>query len=221
MQKFAIIVAGGKGLRMGTEIPKQFLILQNKPILAYSIEAFYKEDSATKIIIVLPQEQDEYWKSLCKEYSITIPHTTVYGGKERFFSVKNGLSLVNPKSVVAIHDGVRPLIDTETIRNGFNLAKEKNSAIPVIDSIDSLRIIENNTSKSINRNTIKRVQTPQVFNSDKLLKAYDTIFSDLFTDDASVFENTFGSIFTFRGNNKNIKITNEFDLKIANAFLCK
>ena len=219
MQKFAIIVAGGKGLRMGTEIPKQFLILQNKPILAYSIEAFYKEDSATKIIIVLPQEQEEYWKYLCKEYSITIPHTIVYGGKERFFSVKNGLSLVNPESVVAIHDGVRPLIDTETIRNGFNLAKEKNSAIPVIDSIDSLRITENGTSKSINRNTVKRVQTPQVFSSKKLLKAYNTDFLDFFTDDASVFENTFDSIFTFSGNDKNIKITNEFDLKIANAFL--
>jgi len=219
MKKYAIIVAGGKGTRMGADIPKQFLILKNKPILCYSIKAFYNADNSTNIIVVLPQEQIEFWEELCVKYKFNIKHTVIAGGKERFYSVKNGLELTSKNSLIAIHDGVRPLVSQSQINLAFELALKYKGVIPVIDSIDSLRKVENNSSVIINRQAIKRVQTPQVFLGDIILNAYNCSYNSNFTDDASVYENLGEKVFCFLGDEKNIKITTQVDLQFAELLL--
>jgi 2-C-methyl-D-erythritol 4-phosphate cytidylyltransferase len=218
-KKYAIIVAGGKGLRMGTDIPKQFLILKGKPILAHTINAFYNADTSTEIILVLPEFQVDYWKELCIKYNINTPHTIALGGNERFDSVKNGLAKIKEEGLVAIHDGVRPLVSKDIITTGYSEAIKHGGVIPVVDSVDSLREVNTDSNKHVNRNLYKRVQTPQVFQTKKIIEAYNTPFSTFFTDDASVYEKKYGEIFIFNGNDRNIKITNSYDLKIAEIFL--
>lgn len=218
-KKYAIIVAGGKGTRMSSSIPKQYLILKNKPILLYSIEAFFIEDNTTEIILVLPEQHIEYWKNLCVQYSITIPHTIIAGGSERFYSVQNGLQHVQESGLIAVHDGVRPLVTAQLIGSGYSHAATYGTAIPVVDSIDSLRKITETSHAIVDRNTIKRVQTPQIFKSEILKTAYKLPFSSHFTDDASVVEHTGHTISLFQGEEHNIKITNPHDLLYAEALL--
>lgn len=218
-KKYAIIVAGGKGERMGADIPKQFLCIANKPILHYSIDAFYAYDPSIEIIVVLPEQHISVWEEICKDHNLTISYTIVAGGTERFYSVKNGLACVTKPGLVAIHDGVRPLVSHNVIADGFACAQTYGGAIPVVESIDSLRLCKDETHSPINRNQIKRVQTPQVFQTEALLKAYNQEFNLQFTDDASVFEHAGFSIRLFTGDEKNIKITNSIDLLIADIYI--
>ncbi|GAB6011034.1 2-C-methyl-D-erythritol 4-phosphate cytidylyltransferase [Viscerimonas tarda] len=219
LQKNVIIVAGGKGLRMGHELPKQFIPVGGKPVLMHTIEAFYNYDSEIKIIVVLAESYPGYWKQICADYGFNIPHLIAIGGETRFHSVKNGLALAD-SGLVAVHDAARPFASAGLIRRTFNEAALHKAVIPVIDATDSLRETgENNSSKIIDRSKIKLVQTPQVFELDLLKAAYETEYSDTFTDDASVAEAKGQAIFLTKGETTNLKITTPFDLEIAGVIL--
>ncbi|MBF0649446.1 2-C-methyl-D-erythritol 4-phosphate cytidylyltransferase [Dysgonomonas sp. GY75] len=210
-----IIVAGGKGLRMGSDLPKQFIPVSGKPVLMRTIEAFHSYDSNIDIILMLPYSHQVYWKELCANYHFGIPHTIAMGGETRFHSVKNGLGLING-GIVAIQDGVRPFASKEMIGRCFDAAEKYHAVIPVIDSTDSLREMTDGTkSRIIDRSKIRLVQTPQVFHTDILKKAYETEFKDTFTDDASVVEAMGIDVHLVKGEVTNIKITTPLDLKIG------
>lgn len=217
MNLFALIVAGGTGTRMGTEIPKQFLELAGKPILMHTIEKFRAFSKSIRIIIVLPENQFGLWEELEKKYSFSVPHTIVSGGSSRFVSVKNGLQEVEDNGLVAIHDGVRPLVSIDTIKRCFSDAEKFGNSIPVINPSDSLRMITEQGNMPVNRHYLRIVQTPQVFDSKLIKKAYLQDFSPDFTDDATLLEKTGESIHLVEGNRENIKITNPEDLVIAEA----
>ena len=217
--KIAIIVAGGKGLRMQTNIPKQFIEILGKPVLMHTLEAFYRYDSAIQLIIVLPEYQIEFWKSLCKKHNFELPHHIVAGGQTRYQSVKNGLNTIDGSALIAVHDGVRPFVSIQTITRCFDEADKNGSAIPVMNLEESIRHITENSSESIDRTAYKIVQTPQVFDSEILKKAYEQNFSAMFTDDASVVEASGIEIHLVEGNRENIKITTGFDLEIAETIL--
>ncbi|VBB46108.1 2-C-methyl-D-erythritol 4-phosphate cytidylyltransferase [uncultured Paludibacter sp.] len=214
-----IVVAGGKGLRMNSDVPKQFLELCGKPVLMRTLERFHSFSNTMPIILVLPVEQIEFWKNLCVKYNFNIPHTIVEGGKERFFSVKNGLNKVTAE-FVAIHDGVRPLVSLETIERCFREVEKYNAVIPVVDVIDSIRFAESDEiSKPMDRTKYKLVQTPQVFRTEILKISYELPYSENFTDDASVIETAGYKVKLVEGNRENIKITTEIDLKTAESLL--
>jgi len=217
--KIAIIVAGGKGLRMRTDIPKQFIEIQGKPVLMHTIEAFYRYDSSIRIIIILPLFQIEFWKSLCKKHIFELSHQIVAGGQTRYQSVKNGLDTITGPALVAVHDGVRPFVSIQTIARCFEGADQFDTAIPVMDLEESIRRTDENSSLSVDRTSYKLVQTPQVFDCDILKKAYQQEFSPLFTDDASVVEALGIKIHLVEGNRENIKITTGFDLVLAESIL--
>ena len=219
MNKIAIIVAGGKGERMNADVPKQFLEINGKPILMHTLEAFMNFDSSLQLILVLPAAQIDFWETLCEAHDFSIPHQIVAGGQTRFHSVKNGLNVVKSPSLVAIHDGVRPLVSKETIVRCFDTAEKFGAAIPTMDSIESIRFVDANGSKSVDRTAYKMVQTPQVFDAELLKKAYEQEFSVLFTDDASVVEAMGVTVHLVEGNRENIKITTEFDLIVAERLL--
>jgi 2-C-methyl-D-erythritol 4-phosphate cytidylyltransferase len=212
MQKIALIVAGGKGDRMNTIIPKQFLLLKGIPILMHTLKQFSHFE---EIVLILPSTQFDYWHSLCGVYNFTLKYTLVAGGKTRFHSVKNGLGKVDSNSIVAIHDGVRPLVSTSLINRLISKAKEGTGAIPIVPIKDSIRIVDKENSTHIDRSKLYKVQTPQCFFGSDIKKAYAQTFSKYFTDDASVFESIGGKITTVLGENKNIKITTEEDLRIS------
>ncbi|MDP4237920.1 MAG: 2-C-methyl-D-erythritol 4-phosphate cytidylyltransferase [Bacteroidota bacterium] len=217
--KIAIIVAGGKGVRMQTDIPKQFIEIQGKPILMHTLEAFQRYDAFIQLILVLPVDQINAWQELCKRHSFSVQHQIVAGGDNRFHSVKNGLEVIPANALVAVHDGVRPLVSTETIARCFEEAEKYGTAIPVIDPVDSIRQITANGSQSVDRTLYKLVQTPQVFDGEMLKKAYGQNFSPLFTDDASVVEALGEEIKLVKGNRENIKITTGFDLELAEILI--
>lgn len=216
-----IIVAGGKGLRMGADQPKQFMAVGGKPILMHTIEAFYKFDKSIRIIIALAKDYRDHWSNLCKAYGFPIYHEVVDGGETRFHSVKNALELVGEGSV-AVHDAVRPFASKDLLNRCFSLVKEHNAIVPVIDVTDSLReITDEIDSNIVDRSKFKLVQTPQIFDVKLLKSAYDTDFSDLFTDDASVVEAFGHKIFLTEGEKTNIKITTPFDLQLAKVILAE
>ena len=215
IEKSIIILAGGTGKRFGANIPKQFLLIQNKPILIHTIERFFRHAPDSEIIVVLPKNQKKYWKNLCKQQSFTIKHKIVEGGKERFFSVKNGLKAVSETDFTAIHDSVRPLVSIDVIKRGFELAQTKNTAVPVIDVKNSYRIAEKNKNSHFDRTKLKIVQTPQIFKTSIVKNAYNQEYCKTFTDDASVVEKFGYQIYLYEGNEENIKITTQTDLKIA------
>ena len=219
LKKSVIIVAGGSGNRMQSEVPKQFLLLRNKPVLCHTIQKFNSFDANISIVLVLPENQFLFWKELCKKYNFTIDHQLVKGGNTRFESVKNGLALIPDGQLVAIHDGVRPLVSENVIKNCFQKAEESGAAIPVIAINESLRSLTDDGSKVIKREDIKLVQTPQVFNSSILKKAYNQKFQESFTDDASVLESFGERVYLVEGNRENIKITQALDLKIAEVLI--
>lgn len=219
MQKYALIVAGGKGVRMGSELPKQFLPIGDKPVLMHTLEAFYQYDKAVKLILILPHSQQEYWKRLCGEYQFSVPHSIADGGETRFHSVQNGLREINGAGLVAVHDGVRPFVSQEVVARCYALAAEKKAVIPVVDVVDTIRHLSDGRSTTVDRSTYKLVQTPQVFDVELLKKAYCQPYISSFTDDASVVEAMGVVVHLTNGNRENIKITTPFDLKIANAFL--
>lgn len=214
-RKNVIIVAGGKGLRMGSDLPKQFIPVGSKPVLMRTIENFYNFDNDINIVLVLPLSHQVYWKELCANYHFEIPHTIAMGGDNRFYSVKNGLALVD-EGIVGVQDGVRPFASKEMIARCFDAGKKHQAVIPVIDSTDSLReMLDNKRSHIIDRSKIRLVQTPQVFNVGILKKAYEVEFKDTFTDDASVVESIGVNIHLVKGEVTNIKITTPLDLKIG------
>lgn len=217
--KVVIILAGGKGERMKAVVPKQFLEIKGRPILMHTLEVFRNFDPEIQIVLVLPADQIDVWKSLCKKHAFTLTHTIECGGSTRFHSVKNGLTAVSIPSLVAVHDGVRPLVSVETISACFDAASEYGTAVPVIDAIDSIRKVTDNGSVSVNRSEYKFVQTPQVFDGELLIKAYRQEFSENFTDDASVVEAMGAKMHLVTGNRENIKITTEMDLILANQLM--
>ncbi len=217
MDRFVLIVAGGNGKRIGSEVPKQFLVLAGKPLLMHTIERFRKFDPSISVITVLPANQLIFWKELQEKYSFTIPHRVVKGGESRFYSVRNGLELVREDSLVAIHDGVRPFVSIDTIKRCFDSAEKLGNAIPVISPADSLRMITSQGSKPVSRMHVRQVQTPQVFRSGLIKQAYLQEFRQEFTDDATVLERMGETINLVEGNRENIKITNPEDLLISEA----
>ena len=201
-------------------VPKQFLCLDGIPILIRSIEVFRKYDKNINVIVVLPEEQKNYWKDLCKKHKFIDNHILVSGGETRFQSVKNGLAYVKEEdSLIAVHDGVRPLISAGIIDKVFQCTKENGNAIPCIKLNDSLRITEKDSSKPIDRNRIFAIQTPQCFTGKILKQAYEQNFEEQFTDDATVVEKLGYRIFLTEGSSENIKITTQTDLLFAEAIL--
>ena len=218
---YIIIVAGGKGLRMGSDIPKQFLPIGGKPVLMRTLERFRQYSPTLQIILVLPKAQQEYWQKLCKEYAFDIDYQLADGGETRFHSVQNGLAKIpdNAQGVVGVHDGVRPFPSIDVIRNCYETAREKKAVIPVIPVVETVRHLKGDTSVTVPRNDYRLVQTPQTFDIQLLKAANRQPYNDGFTDDASVVE-TFGfNITLVEGNRENIKITTPYDLKIAEVLI--
>lgn len=206
-------------MRMGSELPKQFLPIGGKPVLMHTLEAFHRFDSAIDLILVLPEEQQGYWKQLCEKHRFTIRHLIANGGETRFHSVKNGLALVSGGGLVGVHDGVRPFVSQEVIRRCYDRAATEKAVIPVVDVVETVRQVTESGSRTVNRDDYKLVQTPQVFDADLLRRAYAQDFKPFFTDDASVVEAMGVPVYLVEGNRENIKITTPFDLKIATALL--
>lgn len=222
MLKYAIIVAGGKGERMGAELPKQFLEIKGKPILMHTIDKFRNTYQDIEIILALPENQIDFWEELCVLHHFPFsPKRVVKGGKTRFHSVQNALKQVMQKSIVGVHDGVRPLVSKETITNCYTVAEKLGNAIPVIDVVDSLRYVskQEGTNMAVTRSCYKSVQTPQCFSSELILKAYKQEFDASFTDDASVVEKLGETINLVDGNEENIKVTNQKDLIVLSQLL--
>jgi len=219
LNKYAIVVAGGKGVRMGTAVPKQFLLLSGKPLLMHTLEVFYNTDPEIQLILVLPEDQQEYWKGLCTQYYFTLPHQLVNGGVTRFESVSNGLALAENEGLVAVHDGVRPFINTGFIQRCYQAAEEFGAAVPVTELTESIRRLEGETSFSVHRETFRSVQTPQTFRTEILKKSYNVPYQENFTDDASVVEASGYKVTLIKGMMENIKITNTIDLLLAEQMI--
>ncbi len=216
MKTFAIIVAGGKGLRMGGDVPKQFLPIGGKPVLMHTIEAFREALDDVQIVLVLPAEQHDYWQKLCKDHNFRSPELIATGGETRFHSVKNGLALLpeDDEAVVGVHDGVRPFVSRDTIQRCFGTAAEGKAVVPVVPVVETLRqILPDGTSITRPRNEYRLVQTPQTFPLALLKRAYEQPYSESFTDDASVVEAMGKEITMVEGNRENIKLTTPADLK--------
>jgi len=219
MQRNVIILAGGSGLRMGTDRPKQFLLLGDKPIILRTIEAFKELTFPLNIYLVLPPRTEALWNDLGLEYTLPQTCVTVTGGFTRFHSVKNALDLLPSEGITAVHDGVRPLVDKGLIERCFSLAQEHPAVIPVREVVESMRQLTDNGSCSVNRQAYRTVQTPQVFDTDILKQAYQQAYHTGFTDDATVVEKTGCPLYFTEGSLQNIKITTQEDLKLASLLL--
>jgi 2-C-methyl-D-erythritol 4-phosphate cytidylyltransferase len=218
-KEYAIIVAGGKGTRLKSEIPKQFLELCGKPVLLHTIEAFLKYRSDIVIIVVLPQNNFEIWDSIVKKYDFKSAIILQAGGETRFQSVKNGLAKIEGNGLVAIHDGVRPLVSQQMIGESFRLAANRGSAVAAVALKESIRVAEQDITKAMNRSSFRLIQTPQTFDVQLIRQAYRLKEDETLTDDASVVERTGHTISLFEGSYENIKITTPEDLVIAEALL--
>ena len=219
---YIIIVAGGKGLRMGSDIPKQFLPIGGKPVLMRTLERFREYSEDLQIILVLPEAQQDYWRERCQEYNFQVEYQLANGGQTRFHSVQNGLALVpdDAEGVVGVHDGVRPFPSIEVIRNCFETARTAKAVIPVIPVVETVRHLEKEGSVTVPRGDYRLVQTPQTFDIQLLKAANRQPYNDGFTDDASVVESYGYQITLVEGNRENIKITTPYDIIVAEA-LCK
>ena len=217
MNSYLVLVAGGKGLRMGGDVPKQFIPIDGKPILMHTIEAFRGALEGIKIVLVLPAEQQDYWRKLCEEHNFHSPELIANGGETRFHSVRNGLALLpdDKDAVVGVHDGVRPFVSKETIHRCYNAAAEGKAVVPVVPVVETIRqILPDGKSVTRQRDEYRLVQTPQTFPLDLLTEAYRQPFHEAFTDDASVVEALGREITMVDGNRENIKITTPSDLKV-------
>ena len=215
MEFYIIIVAGGKSERFGISIPKQFVEVAGKPLILHTFDAFGDYFDTAHFVLVLPEMEIGRWKHIAHHFNFTLPYTLIEGGPTRFHSVKNGLEAVPDNSLVAIHDASRPLVSNTTIKNCIRTATLHGNAVPVVPVVDSIRKIENGISETLDRNKLFSVQTPQVFNSKLIKTAYNRVYNDIFTDDASVAEASGHQIFTVEGNHENIKITRPADLGFA------
>ena len=218
---YVIIVAGGKGLRMGSDIPKQFLPVGGKPVLMRTLERFREYSPTLKIILVLPKAQQDYWRQLCADYHFNVEYQLADGGETRFHSVQHGLSLIpdEAEGVVGVHDGVRPFPSIDVIRRCYDTAREKKAVIPVIPVVETLRHLQGKSSITVPRDDYRLVQTPQCFDIQLLKAANRQPYNDGFTDDASVVESFGHAITLVEGNRENIKITTPYDLKIAKVLI--
>ena len=236
MQRSTIIVAGGTGKRMGASMPKQFLLLKGRPLLCWTIEAFRAYDGEMSIVVVLPEAQIPIWEQLCMEHSFRVEHMVVAGGMERHHSVKNGLAAVQRNGLVAVHDGVRPLVSKELITRCFAAAKEHGAAIPVTMISSSVREIDPSTahgepstsgtspsvalsSRAVDRSRLRAVQTPQCFRVELLRRAFELPYDPAFTDEATLVERSGTVMFLVDGEESNIKVTTPFDLRVAETLL--
>jgi len=218
-QEYAIIVAGGKGTRMQKALPKQFLALCGLPVLMHTLYAFYRYSSTLPIILVLPEDDFATWESLCRTHQFTLPVTLQAGGASRYESVKKGLSRIPGDGLVAIHDGVRPLVSEATIATSFRLAAAKQSAVAAVALKDSIRQAEGGATRALDRSSFRLIQTPQTFDVSVIRAAYDQPEDATLTDDASLAERAGLTITLFEGSYENIKITTPEDLIVAEALL--
>lgn len=222
LKKTALIVAGGSGTRMKSITPKQFRLILGQPVLMHTIKVFYSYDPEIEIRLVLPVDFIGYWNNLCSQSAFLIPHTIIAGGLNRFESVRNGLKGIEPGQLVAVHDGVRPLVSHDTIKRCFDAAAIYGNAVPCVDIRESIRRNDKyGNNEQADRKSFKIIQTPQVFESSILLKAYDAKYDEGITDDAGLVERSGHKIMLVRGNEENIKITHPHDLIIAEALLAK
>jgi 2-C-methyl-D-erythritol 4-phosphate cytidylyltransferase len=219
MKYYAIIVAGGSGQRMNNSIPKQFIELSGRPILMHTIERFYTAKAAIELVVVLPKSHHHTWETLCNKHNFNIPHTVCEGGNSRFQSVKKGLAMCTEDSIIAVHDGVRPIISPDFILNIYKEAESKKAVIPVCPVVESIRKVKGDSSEALDRSNYYAVQTPQGFTSNLLHKAYLQEEALIFTDDASVVESLGEKVHLFDGEVDNIKITTPKDLLLAEALL--
>lgn len=223
MKKYLIVVAGGKGTRMGGEMPKQFQLLGDKPVIMQTLERLHAMDPGIQLILVLPAEHFELWKELCKQHSFAVPLLLAQGGTTRFHSVQNGLAQVDDidEALVGVHDGVRPFVSPRVLADCFREAWINGAAIPMLDVQDSLRHIigGNGVTEVVPRDRYRLVQTPQVFKLSLLRRAYEQRFIESFTDDASVVEALGEHVAGVEGNRENIKLTTPFDLMIAKTLM--
>ena len=219
LKRSVIIVAGGSGTRMKSDIPKQFLLLNGLPVLMHSVNAFRKFDPSVQIVIALPHACYSLWDTLCLKYNFLAKHELAPGGESRVQSVKNALALVPDKGYTAIHDGVRPLVSEETIRKAFYEAELFGNAVPFIPVNESVRKTEGTSNMPVPRDTLYIIQTPQVFKTGLIKKAYSLLETNDFTDDATILETIGEKIHLFEGNRENIKITYPSDLLLAEALL--
>ena len=216
MKKYAIILAAGEGKRSGLDFPKQFFEINGKPIICYTIEKFLE---IKKIEIILVVNKNKNWEKILSNYKNLSNISIVKGGKRRYDSVKNGLKFIKDEGIVAIHDGARPLLSKSLIKNLFKNALKNNNAIPYINLKDSIRKVDQNKNKSLNRKNYVLIQTPQVFQSSEIKKAYKQKFNNKFTDDSNVFESLNKKINLIKGEEKNFKITTKKDLILAENYL--
>jgi 2-C-methyl-D-erythritol 4-phosphate cytidylyltransferase len=221
LKKFVIIVAGGTGTRMDSEVPKQFLLLAGKPLLMRAIRAFHETFPDAGIVVPLPQLQLSRWNELQKEYGFTIPHRLVAGGETRFHSVKNAISVLPDDGIVAIHDAARPLVSADLIRRAFMTAEDSGNAIPVVSVQESMREMKNGRSIPVDRSAFRLIQTPQVFLLADARPAYLQEYQPEFTDDATVMESAGFNIHFIEGETGNIKITFPDDMTIAQALMTR
>ena len=220
MNKYAIIVAGGKGLRMGGELPKQFIPVEGRPVLMRTLDAFHACDASIQLILVLPHDHQAYWHELCAQYQFAVPHRIADGGATRFHSVQSGLSLVDaPEALVAVHDGVRPFVSREVISRCYAEAEAHGAVVPVIPVVETVRQLVGEGSITVPRDTYRLVQTPQTFRATLLRRASEQPYTDAFTDDASVVEALGCAVTLVDGNRENIKLTTPFDLIVAKALV--
>ena len=224
MKDYVIIVAGGKGLRMGSDIPKQFLPIGGKPVLMRTIERFREYSNDLQIILVLPKAQQAYWQELCREYNFKIEYLLANGGETRFHSVQHGLALIpdDAEGVVGVHDGVRPFPSIEVIRCCYEKARTTKVVIPVIPIVETVRELTGTSpvsSITVPRDNYRLVQTPQTFDIQLLKAANRQPYNNSFTDDASVVESYGHQITLVEGNRENIKITTPYDITIAEAII--
>ena len=219
MKKYAVIVGGGLGSRMGQTTPKQFLLLDKKPIIWQTVQRFVEAYRDTEIIVVLPEDWLDAGRDILSEFNGSVIMKFCAGGETRFHSVQRGLKFVKEESIVFIHDAVRCLLSVSLIHRCYQQALENGSAIPAIDAQDSVRLVEPKGNRSIDRHLVKLVQTPQTFKSEIILRAYQQQFKESFTDEAMVVEAMGESVNLVAGEAQNIKITHPFDLEVARQFL--
>ncbi|HPR31242.1 MAG TPA: 2-C-methyl-D-erythritol 4-phosphate cytidylyltransferase [Prolixibacteraceae bacterium] len=220
MKKFALMVAGGSGSRMNAPVPKQFLLLNGKPVLMHTLQRFFDFDPLLEFIVVLPGDQISVWEILCREYGFSIGHKRIEGGDTRFGSVWNGLnSIPDSEGIVFIHDGVRPLVSQATLQRCLETTQLKGNALPVLPLVESVREVKGSKNFPADRSRLYSVQTPQVFRLEEIRAAYALGYDPAFTDDTMVLERLGKTIHLVEGNRENIKITHAEDLFIAEAFL--
>jgi len=218
MQKSVIITAGGIGKRMGSDLPKQFLVLGGKPILVHTLELFFKYDPHIEIILTLPNEWRGYWETVIDKYYCRVPHIVVNGGEERYHSIQNALKRCSG-SFIAVHDGVRPFVSFETLDRCFSALNQNEAVIPVLKLKESIRETNENSTYAIDRSNYRLVHTPQCFRAEVLHKAYELAYHEKVTDDACLVEEIGYTIHLVESNEENIKLTTPFDFLIAETII--